>query len=203
MNKIELQISQFIDDELSDESQKELFEILAADKGARKTLSDFMRLKKEISALHAGTTVNIPRNIPFQKNSIIDARHDKKYRAPFIISVAAAVVLTMLLFINRVENQNGLIQLSSLQKKYISLMNENSILIKSAAVKTGGEKSASAKSTPGVSRNKNTTGYIAGNIRSFTDSDQMRRIARISEMIEANKSVITKDDFIGGQIVGN
>jgi len=58
MKEIELQISQFIDNELNDAEQKKLFAVLAEDQNARQTLSDFMQLKKDTSEHYNNITTS-------------------------------------------------------------------------------------------------------------------------------------------------
>ena len=204
MKEIELQISQFIDNELNDHAQKKLFGVLAENKSARQTLFDFMQIKKGI-AEHHGSITEILNPKPFllrQTESNIGFRN--KYKALFYISTAAAVILAMLLFINHNEIQKESIQFASLQNQYNSLQMENAKALIEKESRKGIQKESILIATTSKSKNNRSDKvYLTKNIQSTANSNQLKRMSQISEIIQANKAVITKDDFIGGQIVGN
>jgi hypothetical protein len=204
MNDIELQISQFIDNELSDEAQKKLFEVLTEDKSARQILSDFMQLKKGISKHYSSITDDL---LPISYHPAQTKRNiepAKKYKTMFYFSSSAAVVLAMLLFISRNERQNDFIQLTYLQKQYTSLKIENAQINSQKETKKEIQKEVSLTRTTNKSKKiKSDKTFLTANFQTRGNANRLNRLAQISQMIEANKAVITKDDFIGGQIVGN
>lgn len=204
MNEIELQIGQFIDNELGDDAQKKLFEVLRDDKNARQTLSDFMQLKKGIAKHHASVTETLHPEPFLLKQTKDNIGYGNKYKTMFYVSTAAAVVLAMLLFINRREIQNNSIQLASLQKQYASLKIENAGLIKEKETrKEIYEVAPFTKATYSSKKIQSDKAFLTTNFQTAGNTNRLNRLAQISEMIQANKAVITKDDFIGGQIVGN
>ncbi len=204
MKEIELQISQFIDNELNDDAQKKLFEMLAEDKSARQMLSDFVQLKQKIAQHHESITENLYPKPYILKPSKSNIEHGYKYKKMFYVSAAAAVVLALLLTLNRLERQNDIMQFNSLQKQYSVLkMEKAKALIEKETTKEIQKGSSFIASTGKSKINRSNKEYKNTNMRSADNSNQLKRMVQISEIIQANKAVITKDDFIGGQIVGN
>ena len=204
MKDIELQISQFIDNELSDGDQKQLFMALAEDKSVREILSDFMKLKKGIAQHHGNITENLhPIPIPLDQTKSY-SKQSNKYKTMFYFSAAAAIVLAMLLSLSRIESQNNFIQFAALQKQYNSLKIENSEVInQKETMKEIPQEPLLIKTINKSIKTKNNKTFLAANVQTTENKDRMNKLVQITEIIQANKAVITKDDFIGGQIVGN
>ncbi len=199
MKEIELQISQFVDNELNDAEQKKLFSVLAEDQNARQTLSDFMHLKKNISAHHNNITTDLlPRSfIPDQTKD----KHEpnRKYKAMFYFSLAASIVLAMLLAWNQKSKDELYEQNNVLQAKYNSLERQYSNVKETKTEKESFSQQLAKKSalTKFVKQPSLKT------LPKLPDTEFLSRIKQKYETRLANSVVITKEDFIGGQIVGN
>jgi hypothetical protein len=204
MKETELQISQFIDNELNDDAQKKLFEVLTEDKNARQMLSDFLQLKQRIAQHHESINEDLQIKPHLLKQSKNNLGSGYKYKKMFYISTAAAIVLAALSLINRIEIQNDFMQFNSLQKQYSLLKMENAKALIEKEAKEEIQKRSSRITMVSKSKiNRSYKAYISSNIQPAANSNQLKRMAQISEIIQANKAVITKEDFIGGQIVGN
>jgi hypothetical protein len=95
-------------------------------------------------------------------------------------------------------------QFNSLQKQYSLLKTENAnALIKKETEKEIQKESAFIEATSKSKKNKSYKTNSNAKILLNVNSNQLKRIFQRSEILQANRAVITKDDFIGGQIVGN
>ena len=199
MKEIELQISQFIDNELNDAEQKKLFSVLAEDQRARQTLSDFMQLKKNISAHHNSITTNLLQ-MSFIPNQTKDKlAPNRKYKTMFYFSFAASIVLAMLLAWNQKSKDELYEQNNVLQAKYNSLERQYSNV---KEMKT--EKESFSQQL--AKKNALTEFVKLSSLKTLPRLPNTEFLSRIKQKYETrlvNSVAITKEDFIGGQIVGN
>jgi hypothetical protein len=199
MKEIELQISQFIDNELNDTEQKELFAVLAIDRNARQTLSDFIQLKKNISAHHNDITTNLlPTSfIPNQTKDRLEP--NRKYKAMFYFSLAASIVLAMLLAWNQKSKDEAYEHTNVLQAKYEKLVSQYTNVTETKMEKELASLQL-AKNNVLTELRKSPSMKTVSKLPS---AEFLNRIKQKYEANPVNRAVITKEDFIGGQIVGN
>ncbi len=195
MKEIDLQISQFIDNELNDAEQKKLFAVLAEDQNARQTLSDFMQLKKDTSEHYK----NITTELILPAISQTTAEPNKKYKMMFYLSLAASIVLAMLLAWNQSGKEKVLKQFDVLLAKYEILMNQYSDAIEKKNEKEPFPQQLAKKSILTELRKKPSVKSISN----FQNTTFLSRVKQKYETMPIKSVVITKEDFIGGQIVGN
>lgn len=199
MKEIELQISQFIDDELNDAEQKKLFAILAEDQNARQKLSDFMQLKKNISAYHNNITTDLLSATFITDQTKGKLGPNRKYKAMFYFSLAASIVLVMLLVWNQKSKSKAYENYNILQTKYEKLVSQYTNVTEMKIEKESFSQQL-AKNTVLAEFRKSPS---MKNISKLPNVGFLSRIKQKYEAKPVNSVVITKEDFIGGQIVGN
>ena len=200
MKEIELQISQFIDNELTDTEQKELFTTLAESENARRILSDFMQLKKETSNYYASINTDLlPRAINRLKieNKL---KVPGKYKVRYYLSLAASFVMAMLLFWNQGEKEKSYSQLASLENQYTLLKNEYTKVIQIKKIDLVDQKTEPLVKS--INKNKGNK-FSSTRINLAVNQASKRGLKQYTEMLQYSRATITKEDFIGGQIVGN
>ena len=199
MKEIELQISQFIDNELNDAEQKKLFSVLTEDQNARQILADFMRLKKNISTHHNSITTDLlPMSFaPDQTKSKLEP--NRKYKTMFYFSLAASIVLAMLLVWNQKSKDELFEQNNVLLVKYEEVINQYSNLMEMKAEKESFSRQLAKKNILTELRKKPSVKSVSN----FQNTTFLSRIKQKYETKPINSVAITKEDFIGGQIVGN
>lgn len=121
----ELMISRFMDNDLEDEEQRELFMVLADDKEARKTLADYMDLKKETFRHYADMNEELSP-VPAEAMVLRETRQKPKgiYRWTAYVSAAAAVILLMMLGWARMDLSTGNEKYITLKKEYLKLKSD-------------------------------------------------------------------------------
>lgn len=207
MKDYEIKLSQFIDNELPADKQQELFHFLSENKEARKILADYMKIKNETKSFYK------EMNTEFDDTQVISSRiytqkeNERKYKMMFYFSAAATIVLAFLFGSSFFKSNISLEKYQRLQTKYIimqknysNVLNEKKRLVnltdkfvkenenlktKQVSIKHNlFHKSYSIKIKKKPARNlsyKNRNTYFA-NIPTYT---------------------ITKNDFLGQQIIGN
>lgn len=137
MKDYELMISQFVDNELSANEQRKLFLFLSESEDGRKTLSDYMEMKKETKIFYTqkNPELNEPKIIAMNVSS--KDKIAKKYKKWFYYSAVASIVFALFLLLNFItENSYGTkynnlkTEYVVLQEKYNNVLNEKVELIK-------------------------------------------------------------------------
>jgi hypothetical protein len=205
----EIMISRFIDNELLEDEQKELFNFLAGNDEARETMKKFMGIKKEISGYYSG--LEIP------KTEIIALKPKKKpvfpgkklFRYSYYFSIAASIILVIFLFLERSDRinanhnylnmitkyenlqnsyENVLLKNLEIQKDYLQLQTSNNTQSENGIKKTVNKKSNIKQVENKIEGNAGTKPvYI-----SFDRKHQNIPVVQISE-----------NDYIGYKIIGN
>ncbi len=207
MNDYEFKISQFIDNELATDEQPEFFRFLSENEEARRMLADYIEMKENAKAFYSELDTELDSSKAIKSGLTNSNNREKKYNVMFYFSAAAAIVLAFFLFFNISKNNIDSRKYFNLQTKYISLQeNYNNILSEkieliklsenlSSKIKESKSKQISLSSKP-VLKKKNTNA-------------KYKQPARITfhsrRAYAANIPVyrITKDDFLGQQIIGN
>jgi len=209
MKNYELKISQFIDNELSVDEQQELFRFLSESHEAQQTLADYMEMKNEAKTFYAGMNAEMDNSKIVAARVFAQQKKEKKYRTMFYFSSAAAVLLAFLLLFNQSKHDPILTKYQKLQSEMIKLQEDYTVVLSKQielvklnnqlyseteelkttqlAIKTKPVKKVSKVQPPKINKQrkkpnyKNRNNYMAS-IPTFT---------------------ITKDDFLGQQIIGN
>ncbi|GBD91801.1 hypothetical protein BMS3Abin04_02533 [bacterium BMS3Abin04] len=209
MKDYEIKISQFVDNELPVNEQQELFRFLSESEEARRVLADYMEIKNKTKSFYTDMDVES------DDSKIIGAvlgkgDHRKKYKSLFYFSAAAAIVLAFLLlsifFNNSIEPekyQELQTKYIALQREYITALNEKGELAKlnnnlSAEIEEVNVKQLPALHKPVIHKKKL-------NIKKKRSRKPGGQIFRNRNVYAANIPVytITKNDFLGQQIIGN
>jgi hypothetical protein len=203
MKDIEFKISQFIDNELSDAEQKDLFGVLAEDQKARQMLADYMKMKKDTSTHYKNINAELAPlavNQPYVKS---ERRQSNIYKLMFYCSAAAAVILLMLMWWNQEGKGEISSQYSLLKAKYFSLeeqyaisMNWNRDIQEKNIVPTVNQLNI-RKST-----HKHEI-IFTSNTKSIRKPNTLQTEKYLAKLPKITAITISKEDFIGGQIVGN
>ncbi len=133
----EFMISQFVDNELSASEQRELFIFLSESEEGRKTLSDYMEMKKETKLFYAGINPELNKAKIVATNNIPNGSKGKKYKTWFYFSAAASIVFA-LLFLSNFISENSYVskyknlktEFARLQEEYNNVLDEKIKLIK-------------------------------------------------------------------------
>jgi hypothetical protein len=215
MKNYELKISQFVDNELPENEQKELFQYLSESQEARKILIDFTEIKGETKSFY--TVMNA--EMDELKNAIpkIAPQKEKKYKTMFYYSVAASIIFALLFLINQFKENTTLVKYKELQSEMIVLQDSysdalnkqtellyinNQLYVESQKLKTTkvaeGDKldTRAQRDEQSMTKKQNKD---AGR-RSNSSVNTSRMLASLNNV---QTITITKNDFIGGQIIGN
>jgi hypothetical protein len=213
MKDYELMISQFVDNELSTTEQQELFLFLSENKVGREMLFDFIEIKKESKSFYSELNVEMEN----KKVIAIDNKIERKQKRMFYFSAAAAILFGFLFLINQFKEnpvatkyQNLQTEMIELQESYSDLLKKQTDLIRvnnqlyvetqkrktSKIVKGNRDNNNSIKTKPskGVKQLRNKSG------NSISSSNKGRMLASLQNIQIIQ---ITKNDFLGEQIIGN
>lgn len=198
MEDLEMKISQFVDNELSDTEQIEVFGLLANDHNARQLYSKLLMLKKEVSKHHSEVRTDlfsIKLNQPIRELPKVNL-----FKLGFTFSSIAAIILIMFLWWGQYENKRSVEQFTSLLKKYELMKEEKKLLLNYHEVEPTVLNAALTKKSKikKVDLVEPPIGDKATKITTNTD-----RLRMFTQIPLAKNVVISKDDFIGGQIVSN
>lgn len=209
MKDYEIKISQFIDNELSIDEQQELFCFLSENEDARQTLIDFMEVKKEAKSFYTGMSIEMDGSqiVTISENS--KSEKAKKYKTMFYFSTAAAILLAFAFLLNQFKEnpiltkyQNLQTEIITLQEKHNDALNKeakllelnNQLTIEVQNIKT--EQLAVNKKrkilTPKPEPSKSNI-----HVKKAKVKNQNNYLANIPTY------AITKDDFLGQQVIGN
>ncbi len=204
MKHYELEISQFVDNELPVDEQKKFFVHLSNCEECGRTLSDFMRIKKESKLFYNGMDVDFKRSIKLPE-TILPKKEKNIYKALFYFSVAASIVLGILFLLQQLDGNKIGTKYSILEAKYTALSKNYFDVLKdkaknfNALLTTNAEtpsKKYILKKTKSV---KSSTGnnFLAATDKKIKLSNKNRNFSSIQVV------KITKSDFLTPQIVGN
>ncbi len=209
MKDYEIKISQFVDNELSVNEQQELFHFLSKDEEARQTLVDFMEMKKETKSFYAGMNIEMDNCKIMAANMSVQNKKAKRHKTMFYFSAAAAILLAFMFLTNQFKEdpilmkyQNLQTEMVTLQEKYTETLNKevkllelnNQLYLETQKLKTT-QKVMNKKSIKKPSQ-----------IESLRTSKQ-QKIPKHKNyntyLATIPTYTITKDDFLGQQIIGN
>ena len=207
MEDYEIKISQFVDGELPAKGQTELFTFLSNNENARKTLADYIELKKEAKSFYTELNTEFD-NSEMINNVLANGNTEKKrYKIGFYISAAAVILLAFLLFSNISKNNIDSQKYLKLQTKYSLLQgNYNSILSeKIELIKLTKNLSFKIEESKSKQVSLNSESTLKKKNPNAKRKQPVRRVFQGMNAYAANIPVyrITKDDFLGQQIIGN
>jgi len=214
MKDYELMISQFVDNELSVSEQQELFLFLAENEVGREMLSDFIEIKKETKSFYSGLNVEMENEEVITIDKSEHNKKERKQKRMFYFSAAAAILFGFLFLLNQFKEnpvvtkyQNLQTEMIELQESYSNLLENQTDLIKlNNQLYVGTQKrktskgnrdnnnSIKTKPSKGKKQLKNKSG------NSISPRNRGRMLASLQN-IQIIK--ITKNDFLGEQIIGN
>jgi len=216
MKDYEFKISQFVDNELPANEQRELFLFLSENEDGRKMLSDYMEMKKESKSFYTGMNTELDGTKVISAGIFAQKEKEKKYKSMSYFSAAAAILFAFLLLFNQfkpnallTKYQNLQTEMIKLQENYSTVLNKQIELVelntqlyeeteklKIAQMEINKQdKKVSSVQTPEINKQqkyKRGSSYTVGNLGSKLAS--LKNVQRIE---------ITKNDFLGGQIIGN
>jgi len=209
MKEYEFKISQFVDNELSANEQKELFLYLSESEEARQSLADFIEMKKEVKSFYAGMNSEIDDSKIVTAGITTQNKREKKNKTMFYFSTAASIIFAFLFLINQFKEnpiltkyQNLQTEMIELQENYSDALNEQTELLKinnqlyvetkklriaQAVFKKKSDSKTPRIELPKVEQQKKNPNYKSRN----------------NYLASIPTYTITKDDFLGQQIIGN
>ncbi len=201
MRHYELEISQFADNELSADKQKELFAHLSGCNECRQILSDFIGIKKDSKLFYNELELELK---PFRfLQEIQNKKENNIYKALFYFSVAASIILGILFLMRYSGSALTERQYHVLEKKYNkltleqhSLEEEMAVIKANANTKTHYQINASNKKAKRL-KIKRTE------LNSFSQSLVENDIKHPLKQQEIRIVQVTKNDFLTPQIIGN
>lgn len=209
MKDYEIKISQFVDNELSVNEQQELFRFLSEDEEARQTLVDFMEMKKRTKSFYAGMNIEMDNSKIIAANMSVQNKKVKRHKTMFYFSAAAAILLAFMFLINQFKEdpilmkyQNLQTEMVTLQEKHNDALNKeakllelnNQLTIEIQNIKT--EQLAVNKKTK-ILTPKPEPSKSNIYVKKAKVKNQNNYLANIPTY------AITKDDFLGQQVIGN
>jgi len=216
MKDYEFKISQFVDNELSKNEQQELFCYLSENQEARETLIDFMEVKKKAKSFYAGINFEMDDSKIVAAGIATQNSREKKYKSMFYYSVAASVIFAFLLAVNQFKENPILAKYHNLQTEMITLQeNYSDVLSKQTELLTINNQlyaeTQKLKSAQMVinkkSDRKNPMVEEPQNKKQKSQQGQSYSAGNSGRMVASLQNVqtieITKNDFLGGQIIGN
>lgn len=203
MEDLELKINMLADGELSNSEQVELFAELSNNEEARKIYNEALNLKRNVASYYSQVHVDLaPFNYPKLQPVVIGKA--KVYKYASYISTAAAVILVMLLAMSESENRNTTDRLNKLQNDLSLVKSDYEKLSSAQTVKQQIKPSVSFVKTNNTKRGDKSGKKISTMPNDvFVSADRLQKMRQFSQIMQANKVVISKEDFIGGQIVAN
>jgi len=217
MKDYELKISQFVDGELSADEQYELFLFLSENPDTQQTLADYMEMKNKTKSFYAGMNVEMDNSKIIAAGISVQKRGEKQYKTMFYFSVAAAILLVFLFLFNQFKHdpiltkyQNLQSEMIKLQENYTTMLSrqmeliklnnqlyEETKMLKTAQITTKKEHVQKVQKVRSAKMNKQKT-----NKRKppYTARYSGKMVASLQNVQTIE---ITKDDFLGGQVIGN
>jgi len=217
MKDYEFKISQFVDNELSANEQQELFRYLSENSEARKTLVDFMEVKNEAKSFYAGLNVEMDDSKIVTAGITAQNKKEEKFKSMFYFSAAASIIFAFLFLINQFKEnpiltkyQNLQTEMIELQENYSDALNKQNELLKinnqlyaetkKFRIAQLVLKKKSDEKAPRIELPKVETQKRKKERRSHTTGNSGRMVAALQNVQTIE---ITKNDFLGGQIIGN
>ncbi len=208
MKHYELEISQFVDNELPEHGRKELFVHLAECEECGRVLADYMEMKSGSRSFYENMEYEPehPVNLP-----VLPQRTKERniYQAMFYFAAAASVVLGLMFFMQQSSTNTITQKYKMLKTEYGKLdFNYNQAIkeVKTAEenyapqnipndIKRGKEKSKKAQAAGRMAyknTRQNTTDLTAENKDYMGNRPQLIRVVKV-----------TQSDYLTPQIVGN
>ncbi|MGA7722567.1 MAG: zf-HC2 domain-containing protein [Ignavibacteriaceae bacterium] len=213
MKHYDLEISRFIDNELSANEQKELFSHLSNCEDCGKILSDFMEMKQNSRSFYENLSVVLNKtfDLPF---GTTQKKGEKLYKLLFYFSAAASIILGAMFLYKSTSVVRLETKYSALELKYLRTdiaknnSHQNDFNNKSKIIDiTSKEKSElSVQKNYSTSQKKNKL-KIINSIKSeknLPPADVKNGYSKLSQRSQEIQIVqVTKNDFLTPQVVGN
>jgi len=205
MKHYQLEISQFVDNELPADELKKLFVHLSDCEECRGILSDFMGMKKGSKAFYDDIDVDLKPAIKLPAE-IVPRKVKNTYKTLFYFSAAASIILGLLFLIKLSNVDNLETQYSSLQLKYNELRIEHSSSKKDDIINNSSSKNISSNDEKVSSEKKHhdfkKSDYVSTkNLSSKSLKENYSKFSGKSQQITVVQ--VTKNDFLTPQIIGN
>jgi len=209
MKDYEFKISQFVDNELSANEQQELFRFLSESEEARQTLADFMEVKKETKLFYSGMNAEMDGSKIVTAGIYAQNEKEKKYKTMFYFSAAASILFAFLLIVNEFKQNPILTKYQNLQTEIIELQeNYSDVLSKQIElVRVNNqlyEETEKLKTAQVVMKSKPDKKNLKVQPPKITKKQKKPNYkSRNNYLASIPTFTITKDDFLGQQIIGN
>jgi hypothetical protein len=206
MKDLEFKISQFIDNELPADEQKELFLYLAEDADARETLSDYMQMKSEARQHYESINVTLDEPKVLSTGIAHAVEEKRRYMYMFYFSAAASIIFALLVLYNYLQPNPLLPDYYNLQKDYIQLQEEYSRALsdKIELVNMNSQlfdENEKLRSKQILSSDHEKEQFSENNVRR---NEAVTTPLRKTNYLASIPSVqITENDFLGPKIIGN
>ena len=203
MKDMEIKISQFVDGELDESELKEFFTELALDTEAERMLSEFIKLKVNISSHYTGMQPELKSSQVKQSAGFQKTITTNRYKIPFYISAAASIILLIMLSVSQLTQTNIKNNYDVLQSRYNNIEKHYSEALKiidSTKTETHILRDDLARQNFSKSTVKTNPGNRIVMRETPGNKEPQNRFAN-APRIEPIK--ITHEDFIGARIVGN
>jgi len=217
MKDYEFKISQFVDNELSANEQQELFRFLSDSHEAQQTLIDYMAIKNEAKSFYSGLHTEMGNSKTITAGIIAQNEREKKYKTMFYFSVAASIIFVFLLVVEQYKEnpilskyQNLQTEMIELQENYSDVLNMQTELLvinNRLFVETKKLKSAQAVINSKSDKSTKHSQQSKKNVIDKKKGERSYSVGNVDRMVASLQNVqtitITKNDFLGGQIIGN
>jgi len=210
MKDYEFKISQFIDNELQVEEQIELFQFLSKNNEARETLLGFINLKQESKSFYSGMNNKLNENmaIPF-KEADMNRTKEKKRPTLFYYSAVASILFAFLLLWQFNKTDSLAVINNDLQKNYLKLQQSNKELLveKIEFIKLNNSYAKELSDCKQTENNRSISTIDRAKKKDNVSPKSFPKVdyagIRLVALQNTQTVEITKNDFLGGQIIGN
>ncbi|MCP4969035.1 MAG: hypothetical protein GY932_00405 [Arcobacter sp.] len=205
MKDYEFMISQFVDNELSANEQRELFLFLSESEDGRKILSDYMEVKKETKLFYAGINPELNEPKIAAINISQSDNKEKKYKTRFYFAATASILFAFLFMSNFIKENSFESQYQNLQTENIILQeNYSNALDKQMELNNQLHEKTEKPKVEKVEINKSAKRVFN---RQATKKKKVQKKPSYKKRKNYLASIpaftITKNDFLGQQIIGN
>lgn len=206
MKHYEFEISQFMDNELPADEQKNLFAHLSECSECAKVLSGFMNIKMGVNSVYSDMNVELKSSFAVINAPEPLAKKRNIYKTMFYYAAAASVLLGFFLFLlegnqSTLENKYLKLQKESLnlQNRYTNALNENQQLVEMNKEYFGKMNLQMVKNNSPKSSSRIIT-TMKGSDKTITSINKKRIPPGFTQVSYAK---ITKEDFLLPQMIGN
>lgn len=206
MKHYEFEISQFMDNELPADEQKNLFTHLSECSECAKVLSGFMNIKMGVNSVYSDMNVELKSSFAVINAPEPLTKKRNIYKTMFHYAAAASVLFGFFLFLlegNQSTLENKYLKLQkehlNLRNRYTNALNENQQLVEMNKEYFGKMNLQMVKNNAPKSSSRIIT-TMKGSDKTITSINKKRIPPGFTQVSYAK---ITKEDFLLPQMIGN